>query len=355
MGKHNERRQPDEIESDIYATRARLDDTLHELEERFSPHYLMDTAFNYVRQGGANDVMAHVGRTVKRNPIPVMLTGIGLGWLMLSQRNSKSHADRGTTNLPVRQAETTSVPATTHEPPPTQTMAQPPRRSVGASATEPGTTGAGTTSTGKDPASVGASATGSPATPPVGSGSSHESRREAGKAKARHMTDNVKGRAQHMNSTLRERASHARSGSQSAMRNAGYRAQGAGEQTTHFIQEHPIVAGAIGVAIGAALGSLFPPTRIENERVGRYRDRAMHKAAEAGQQQADRAQSKMHEQVDKAQNKVHEKAEQAKADASSSEDKEPSTRTGSAASPAVSGGSVSSNGADSGHPPARGG
>ncbi|GHA87308.1 DUF3618 domain-containing protein [Modicisalibacter luteus] len=354
MSEHTPRRSPEEIETDIYETRARLDDTLHELEARLSPQRLVDTAFDYVRQGGANDVMARVGRVVKRNPYPVVLTGIGLGWLAVSQYNAQRKTEQAHTNLPVRQSDA-NLPVAQPSMPVTD---EPPRRSVGASATGPETTGAGTTSTGKDPASVGASATYSSATPPVGEAPpdiDDSSRRNAGKEKARHMTDNVKGRAQSMNNSFRERASSVRNGSQSAMRNAGARAQGAGTQSLNFIQEHPIVAGAIGVAIGAALGSMFPTTRVENERVGRYRDRAMNKAAEAGRQQADMAQ-----------HKVHEKAEQAKSGTSSDRDEStdndtPSSTSSDRSSTTGTGGSTgtgssaNTGGSGSDHTPTRGG
>lgn len=340
MNTQNQRRKPEEIETDIYQSRARLDDTLHELEARLSPQNLVNNAFDYVRQGGANDIMASVGKTVKRNPLPVMLTGIGVGWFMFSQRNAKRQ-ETYTTNLPVRQTDTTTVPATLNDAAPTQTTAKPSTpqpRSVGASATGPGTTGAGTTSTGKDPASVGASATPSPASPQVSDYSSHneqshseQGRMSGGKEKARHMTDQVKGRAQHMTGTLRDRATQARTGSRSAMHNLGTRAQGAGTQTTNFIQEHPLVAGAIGVAIGAALGSLFPTSRIENERMGSVRDRAMHKAQETGQQQVEKAQQRVHEEADKAQQRVHEKAEEAKKSGSSSSSESDNRQTTSGA------------------------
>lgn len=344
MSEHNARRSPEEIENDIYETRARLDDTLHELEARLSPQHWVDSAFDYVRQGGANDVVSRVGQTVKRNPLPVMLTSIGLGWLAVSQYSAKRKAEH--TNLPVPQAEA-PLPVAQPSTLPAEPM-EPPRRSVGASATGPETTGAGTTSTGKDPASVGASATDSPATPPVGEAppqAEQTGRWNVGKEKARHMTENVKGRAQHMSSTFRERASHARDSSQAAMRNAGYRAQGAGEQSLNFIQEHPIVAGAIGVAIGAALGSMFPSTRVENERIGRYRDRAVHKAAEAGRHQADMAQ-----------HKVHEKAEQAKAGSTSDRSSDTSgSGTSSPDSGTASSSTANSGSSNNDHSPTRGG
>lgn len=322
MSNQNDRRNPDEIESDIYQTRSHLDDTLHEIEQRFSPQQLMNTTMDYIRQGGANDFMTNLGRTVKQNPLPIMLTGVGLGWLMLSQRKPSSGSDYRsssydtgypTTSSPAASA---SIPATSHTPPTSQSTA-----TTRAATTA---TGAGTTSTGAGPASVGASTTSSPttsspATPHVSSpadphvsgdtsGHGNDQGRMAamkGKAqkmtgKAQEMTGKLKGRAQHMGDNMRNRTSQAQGSSQSAMRNMSYRAQGMGEQTTHFIQDHPLVAGALGVAIGAAIGSLIPSTRVENERLGEYRDKAMHKAAEAGQQQADRAQAKVHEKAEEA-------------------------------------------------------
>lgn len=370
MSSQSEPRKPEEIESDIHQTRARLDDTLHALEERFSPQQLMSDAFDYVRQGGANDFMANLGRTVKQNPVPVMLTGVGLGWLMISQRRAGRHSHSAAITTPTA---STHAPAPSHIPPSARATAT---QSVGAGAT----TGAGTTTYGTDPAT---SVTPSPATPSVAtpgvatpgvstpgmkgdshydSGASHQKQGRSGamKDRAHHMTDNVKGRAQHMTSTLRDKTANAKSSSRAAMHNMSHRAQDAGAQTTHFIQEHPIVAGALGIAIGAALGSLFPATRIENERMGGMRDKAMHKAAEAGEHQADKAQAK-----------VHEKAEQAKSDAAaSSHASEKSGGAGTMATPGTAtpgdstvtspttrptpGGSASTD-TDSGHPPSRGG
>ncbi|MEC9483740.1 MAG: DUF3618 domain-containing protein [Halomonas sp.] len=312
MSKQSTYRDPQQIESDIRETRARLDDTLQALELRLSPQNLVDSAFDYVRHGGANEMAANVGRSVKRNPLPVMLTGIGLGWLLLSQRRTTRQVAPHTAGLPALKSEVTTLPAV---PADAQAPADSlPPRSVGASATHSSTTGAGTTSSGTDPASVGASATDSPATPAVGSTPAHDEhhggRLDAARHKARHTTDHVKGRAQSMTHSLRDRASHVRHGSQSAMRGAGHKAQGAGSATTNFIQDHPLMAGAIGVAIGAALGSLFPTTRVENERVGKVRDRAVHKAKETGQQQMHRAQEKVNEQADQFQEKINEKVDQ---------------------------------------------
>ncbi|MCG7599342.1 DUF3618 domain-containing protein [Halomonas sp. McH1-25] len=95
MSDKQDRRSADEIEDEIRQTRENLDDTLHELEDRLSPKYFMDSAYNQIRNGGANEFIANLGNTVKHNPIPVLLIGIGVGWLMMSQnRSGQKSSDR---------------------------------------------------------------------------------------------------------------------------------------------------------------------------------------------------------------------------------------------------------------------
>lgn len=353
MSRRTEQRSPEEIESDISRTRSHLDETLHELEQRISPQQWVNGTFEYLRQGGANAAMANLSNTVRHHPVPVMLTGVGLGWLILSQRKSRHGSHEPGYDHSAFPVASTSVSATSDVPPSGQTTATP--RSAGAEATA-----AGITSTGVDPATVGASATSSPATPSVGREPNQDSKSKLGAAKSKaqqmagnarsstqQLTGNVKGRAQTMMSNVREKSGQMKGASQSKRnmsRNVSQKAQGACDQTTHFIQDHPLVAGAMGVALGAALGSLVPTTRVENERLGSFRDQAMDRANEAG-----------HQQVEKTQAKVHEKAEQAKANSSSSSGTgATSSGAGTSSSASTSSGSQST-GSGGDHPPTRGG
>lgn len=319
MSTSHDHRRPEEIENEIIQARARLDDTLHELEERFSPQQLMNTTYEYLRHGGANDFASSLGRTIKENPLPVLLTGAGLVWLIVAQRSSdQSRSDH------YQAGYSTTPTGASHLPVPADDMSV---HAAGSGSSMAGSvTGAGTTTMGHDPASVGASAPHSQATPSVGSGQSHGSgmtgkaQEMMGKVKdrAQHMGHSVSERAQHVGDRVRHMGSQSSGGSQSMMHSATDRARYAGSQTTHFIQEHPLVAGALGVAIGAALGSMFPSTRVEDEYMGDMRDRTLDKARETGQEKLDQAQEKFHEKAERAQEKAHEKAEQAKTDAQSS-------------------------------------
>jgi hypothetical protein len=54
-------------------------------------------------------------------------------------------------------------------------------------------------------------------------------------------------------------------------------------------REHPIIAGAILVGIGALVGALLPPTRREDALLGQKSDSAKAMAAEAAEREARRA------------------------------------------------------------------
>jgi ElaB/YqjD/DUF883 family membrane-anchored ribosome-binding protein len=80
----NQAGNPKEIESEIERTRSRMDATLHEIEDRLSPGGLLDEGYYYFRRSGTNDFINNLGATARDNPIPVTMTALGVGWLMMS-------------------------------------------------------------------------------------------------------------------------------------------------------------------------------------------------------------------------------------------------------------------------------
>jgi uncharacterized protein YjbJ (UPF0337 family) len=72
---------PAALERDIDLTRERLDHTLDALQARLSPRLLWDRALQFAR-GNGGAFAGNVGRTVRDNPLPLMLTGAGLVWLL---------------------------------------------------------------------------------------------------------------------------------------------------------------------------------------------------------------------------------------------------------------------------------
>ena len=82
-----------EIEREVRQERAHVERTLDELQERLSPGQLIDQAANYLRGSGGADLMRNLGETVRRNPIPLALVGVGLAWMMLADRRNGRGAD----------------------------------------------------------------------------------------------------------------------------------------------------------------------------------------------------------------------------------------------------------------------
>ena len=91
-------RSSSEIESDIRQTRGRLDDTLENLNERLSPRALINDVLSWFEAQGAHQPSGgpseslkrgyrNVIRQVKENPMPALLIGAGITWMILGNGN----------------------------------------------------------------------------------------------------------------------------------------------------------------------------------------------------------------------------------------------------------------------------
>ena len=72
------------IEEDLRVTRARMDGRLTELQERLTPGQILDDVMAYFRDSGGGDFGRNLVASVRSNPLPAAITGIGLAWLMAS-------------------------------------------------------------------------------------------------------------------------------------------------------------------------------------------------------------------------------------------------------------------------------
>lgn len=82
----NDARSPEEIERDIERERAGLTDTLDDLQNKFSVEEISRQVTDQFREHGG-DIGRSVSDAVKRNPVALALTGVGLAWLMLGDRS----------------------------------------------------------------------------------------------------------------------------------------------------------------------------------------------------------------------------------------------------------------------------
>jgi Protein of unknown function (DUF3618) len=85
----------EKIERDLSGTRARLDATIDALRQKLSPGEMVDRAISSAKETGGSAFGRNLVSTVRANPVPVALVGIGLAWLMLSDRGGRDERRRG--------------------------------------------------------------------------------------------------------------------------------------------------------------------------------------------------------------------------------------------------------------------
>lgn len=78
-----------------------------------------------------------------------------------------------------------------------------------------------------------------------------------------------------------EYAQSAASGARRASESVRSAASTATNTTTDWVQENPLAAGAIALAVGAAIAMALPGTEAENRAMGETRDRAWQRASQA--------------------------------------------------------------------------
>lgn len=79
-----------EIERDVERSRARVTNTIEELRSRMSPGQIMDQVVDYAKTSGGAEFMRNLGGSVRDNPLPILLIGAGIGWLMLSRSSDRA-------------------------------------------------------------------------------------------------------------------------------------------------------------------------------------------------------------------------------------------------------------------------
>src|SRR6266699_3138272 len=83
--------QSEQFEREAEETRWQLAGTLEELRDRMTPGRVVDQVVDYTRDGPAAEFLRNLGREVRENPMPLVLIGIGIAWLMVaSNRTSRA-------------------------------------------------------------------------------------------------------------------------------------------------------------------------------------------------------------------------------------------------------------------------
>ena len=230
-----------EIELEVNASRARVEQTLDQLQDRLSPGQLIDQAVTYFRDGGGGEFTRNLGESVKQNPLPVALVAVGVGWMMLAGQHTGRNGDA----VPDRDDDHDADGHYVGLAEPYQTYSEP----YGAAA---GTAG--------------------------GVGDTLDALGE----QAREMSDEARKRMVRASKDAADRARDVRE-------RARHRGRRVKQSVLQTINEQPLILAAIGLAIGAALGAAVPPTEAEDRLMGEARDEALRRAKEVGREQAEKA------------------------------------------------------------------
>ena len=253
----NINRDTRDIQQDIRGTRSEMSETIDAIQARLSPDNLLGQAVKFFNSENGQDMANNLSRTVKNNPVPISLIGLGLTWLMMSDRNKQNqyrepaypqHAyprDRYDASAGYRAANTPSY-GPDYDPDDDPDRADRPGEQVGERA----------------------------------GAALHEAGQKA-TAKAADVRDSVTQAATHVghkinNATdaLREQTAHTADQAKRGLQDA--------------LREQPLTLVGAGLALGALLGAGLPSTRREDELMGETRDELLDSAKEAGQKQAEK-------------------------------------------------------------------
>jgi hypothetical protein len=301
----------EEVQQEVRQSRAALEDTLDEIQRRLSPGQMFDQAVDYLRGSGGNEFLRNFGAAVRDNPVPVVLMGTGLAWLMMAGGRRRDE-DAYLGDYAAGHYGAGDDPAGYH---PAGYGAGEERFDYGEGIGAGTDGGDGQTSGGKEFAER-AKRTAEAARRRVqqlrGSGHEHaQGLSEAGAGGAGSWGGHARERAQEWGAEARsaaagaaERARRLGAGARERLGDTGdylrHGVHGAQERASRYgrhvqrgfvstLHEQPLVLGALGLAVGAAIGAALPRTETEDEWLGETRDQLKDRAERLTREQIDRA------------------------------------------------------------------
>jgi hypothetical protein len=239
------------IEQDLEQTRARLDATIGALQQKLSPGQLLDQVLAYLKESGGAEFGRNLKLDVQTHPMPVALVGIGLAWLMMRGSTRESSHDVRFGYEPE---------AWDDEPEVTEGLVA--KANAAAAAVQ--RTASETVQAFEDRVA---------------------SAKAAALGIARGVGESASDFASRVDVAMRRAGERGRSAAGSVRHGVALAAGGmrdTGGRTLGFLQDQPLLLGALGISAGALLAALLPPTRTEDELVGGWGDRMRDRAQRAG-------------------------------------------------------------------------
>ena len=297
-------RSPAELEREVRESRADVERTLDAIQDRLSPGQLVDQMSHYLRDNGG-EFARNFGDTVRQNPVPVVLVGVGLAWMMFS-------GPRHDGGLP-RAADFVPYPPDPDDPSDPESWAVYQRGSATVWDGEDeddleGVSGYGSAeASGYGPAEAGAGLGERAWDAAAGAGESLSEAARRAKAGVSDAAGRTREGLREAGEGVRQTAGGARAGMGRFARGARDQAVGMGagvargarrtgaqarrygerarEGFLETLHRQPLVLGAVGLAIGAAIGAALPASRREDELMGDTSDHLRQRVRAAGREE----------------------------------------------------------------------
>ena len=289
----NETRSPKEIEREIEKQRSDLTSNLEDLQDKFSIDTVVRQISDQFREHGG-DMGRSISNQVKANPIPLALTGIGLAWLMFgnsqqpiqrqrvsddydNNRYSASerefHRSREDRGLPYTPPTTYAASRSVKE----HSWAQDDDHNDGPSVADKLARGADTMKqTAADGALSVKDSLASAGSAAADEASATKSTVSDAAESAKRGLSNVGRRIAEGTETLseegRQRVIAARQKAVEMRRSTARTMNQGRDATADFYDQQPLVAGALALAVGAALAGALPRTKTEDDLMGSQSD-----------------------------------------------------------------------------------
>jgi ElaB/YqjD/DUF883 family membrane-anchored ribosome-binding protein len=320
----NTTREIDEVEAArvrVEQTRAEMVDTIEAIKEKLDPQHLKEQAKETVREatigraqhamdevkdrardamdnvaGTTKDYTATIMDTIRENPIPAAMIGIGIGWLLVNMRkqNNGHRYDRHYSERSYSGAGTMRNDYSYPDYQTTDRYENPGWSSQGASYRRGYEDDRGGLGEMKDRVQERAGEI------------KDRVQERAGELKDRagQMKERVQERAGELKERVQYRAGEVKDRVQEGAQQIGERARYQSRQATTVVQqnmdENPLAVGAVALVVGAALGFMLPETEKEREWMGETRDRVVDRAQSTAQQLGQKVQSVAREAMDTA-------------------------------------------------------
>lgn len=278
-----------EIRADIEQTRSRMSQRVDEIQEQLSPENLKQQARSTVRelvdegtaaisgyfQGNSGEMGRNLATTIKRNPLPAALIGLGIGWLLVEGMSSDDHSYSGSR----REWQPAADPYAPYAPDRQRTSRQSPSAN----------TTSGAVSQALDTVKQTAADVSTQVKDTV-----HETV-ETVQQIATDLQRQVEGTAENLAHQTQTYAAQARQQTYQSGHQAAYYTQQAGTQLQHSLQDNPLIFGGVAIGVGLLVGMLLPATEQENQVMGATRDQVLDSAKAVMSDVQERAQDLVEE------------------------------------------------------------